>query len=328
LTAVGVISIVIGGISALSSVGGIFSSIGLAMTSRMPAAVFTRTSSTTVTINGTPSQGMLVIDPDTLSAVESQQIVNAMERRRSLTTDQETQLAALMQKAGGKIFPGDKSARTPSVIVNNITQSTTIALGGSKRSTHFTVGTGRIEVYDDHAIFRPDGSADVVSVSSSDESSGSMAGTGVTYSTRGGGRATASVGPTTMPAIPMMGPPRISMGTAITSASENAASALVAGLLITAGILTVRDSRKAARLHWIYVALKIPLVCVAAVAGWMMMQGMLASMRPAMPGMAMPSWIFAIGAVFGAAMGLAYPVALIIVLSTRAVRDYYRGVVE
>ena len=71
----------------------------------------------------------------------------------------------LLAQAGKKIFPGDANALTPAMIRSNITEAGTVpGIGADHGSTYFIVGTGRVEVFDDHAVFRPDGSMDVVSV--------------------------------------------------------------------------------------------------------------------------------------------------------------------
>ena len=118
--------------------------------------------------------------------------------------------------------------------------------------------------------------------------------------------------------------------TMLVSAGENLVSLGVAVILLTAGIMTLRDSRKAGKWHWVYLFVKIPLVILASVTGVLMMRGTMSSMGigmpPGMPGGAsFFSMMMLVSAVFGLAIGLAYPVALIFILRSRDVREYYSG---
>ena len=93
----------------------------------------------------------------------------------------------------------------------------------------------------------------------------------------------------------------------ITSAVQLA----VAVYLLVIGILTVRRSRAGRLLHWIYVAVKLP-VGVAAVAAAVWFWRSLPTAGGDTPWVAVP-----------AAVGLLYPVVLIFVLCGRSARDYY-----
>ena len=172
--------------------------------------------------------------------------------------------------------------------------------------------------------------------------------------------------PATVPAAPAPAPPAAATsvwvgpgGTTTTTTTATATTAVVIGnpfggispaaailssitsllglglgiYLLVIGILTLRDSPRAATLHWWYVVLKIPLVIVSTAVGlWMtsgMMKGMAAAM-PAGPGGAPPPvsmmGIMAISAIMGMLFALAYPVALIFVLRSRTVRGHYNAV--
>jgi hypothetical protein len=101
----------------------------------------------------------------------------------------------------------------------------------------------------------------------------------------------------------------------------------LAVLLLVAGILILRDSRHAVRMHWWYVGLKIPLVIAATLAAvWMwqgLMRSMLGAMPPSAPAAPFQSWMMHISTLIGAVMALAYPVALMFLLRSRTVRDYF-----
>jgi hypothetical protein len=104
--------------------------------------------------------------------------------------------------------------------------------------------------------------------------------------------------------------------------------------LLVVGILTMRQRPSSRRLHLIYAVLKIPLTVLAAV-GWFLcirdLTQSVSGMAAMTPGTTTPSTaasaaagaaVFAI--IFGL-VGLAYPVALLIVMNTPNVRAYYRA---
>ena len=125
----------------------------------------------------------------------------------------------------------------------------------------------------------------------------------------------------------------ISPVAAILSIVANLLSLALAIFLLVAGIQTLRDSPRGAKLHWWYAWLKIPLVILATATGlWLsygMMSGMMAIM-PTGPGAAPPPpqmgfmWGYMlIWAIIPACLALAYPIALLFVLRSRSVRDFY-----
>lgn len=99
--------------------------------------------------------------------------------------------------------------------------------------------------------------------------------------------------------------------------------AILAGLLaiylLVVGILVLRQNRRGRGMQMIFAVLKIPIAVLAAV-GWMWTiedanAGAISSGQ-------LKAWLS-----FFLAIGLSYPIALLIVLRTRAVRDYYGGVI-
>lgn len=111
----------------------------------------------------------------------------------------------------------------------------------------------------------------------------------------------------------------------ILSICESGGSLLIAVVLLVGGILALRDSPHALKLHWTYAMVKIPLVVVAGVAQWMSSTTMMANMRMMSPG-ATPrmAWgsILMVPAVMWALFGMAYPIGVMIVLKTRTVKTY------
>ena len=101
----------------------------------------------------------------------------------------------------------------------------------------------------------------------------------------------------------------------------------LAVLLLVAGIMVLRQSPSGRRLHLIYAVLKIPVALAAglsfAYAMHQMMSGFAAAGAPTGVGWGVSLW-----AAVPAALGCLYPVALLIALNTRTVREYYHSVAE
>jgi hypothetical protein len=97
--------------------------------------------------------------------------------------------------------------------------------------------------------------------------------------------------------------------------------------LLVIGILTLRGSPRGRSLHLIYAWLKIPVTILGAVAAWWLTTSFMEALMAGNSGNPMfQQGIFAgVGlqhAVMGA-IALIYPVALLIALQTKAVKDYY-----
>jgi hypothetical protein len=120
--------------------------------------------------------------------------------------------------------------------------------------------------------------------------------------------------------------PRIGVGPMVLGLFDAVGSLLLAVMLLVAGIGALRHSRGSLRLHQFYGWAKIPVAILGGIAyGWMMSQ-----MLTSLPGFGASNGkaIFAMYAVFMAALGCAYPIGLLITLRTRTVRGYYNSIVE
>ncbi len=106
--------------------------------------------------------------------------------------------------------------------------------------------------------------------------------------------------------------------------ASSAANLGVAIFLLVAGILVLRQSRRGATLHWIYAALKIPLVVLATVAAAEVGYLFFSSMPSAGP--ARSTFPAATIMAAPAILGLIYPIALLFILRSRSVRGYYAAV--
>ncbi|MEA2734356.1 MAG: hypothetical protein QOE14_807, partial [Humisphaera sp.] len=255
----------------------------------------------------------------------------------------------LLMVAGRSMFPFMSPGTTPQTIRANVSESGRLpsASSGKKGPDYFIIGTGRAEVYDTHAIFRPDGSPAVVSVTAPIDAA---ANAGVAPPPSNDPNA-APPDPSTQPAPPMPIPPPPTftpMPNPLASINSTAATlSIVAGILglllaiylLVIGIMTLRDARSGGRLHWWYVGLKIPLVALAITAYswliWSFLNGMAATANaaaansgavspPPVPsaagmGAAAIFWMVLLGSA-----ALAYPLSLVAVLLTKTVREYYR----
>jgi hypothetical protein len=306
LTAVAVMSIVLGSLSALYSVGSLFSAIGMLVMSKI---------STTTAIQATPgvSSGpvkVVTVDgvqidpagsPDAMGESQRQLVIDALASVRPINTQHRKDLDLLLENSGQKMFPFVKDSTTNDEIANKV-----FATNAATRTIDsFDIGTGTIRITDGLAMFRPAGKGEVV-----------VASVGQTPTT----------GPGAMPPItPFVF--RVNPIASILSICENAVSALLAVMLLVAGILLLRNSPGFWRPHWWFVWLKIPLAIVAGVASWMTYTSMMSSFASTPAGPAASSATLSafmiIPTIIWACFSMAYPVALIFVLSSRAAKSYY-----
>ena len=94
--------------------------------------------------------------------------------------------------------------------------------------------------------------------------------------------------------------------------------------LLVCGILTLRQSPRGRRLHLIYAFIKIPLTVAAGVASAWVMSDMMSGLPG---GGAAPTRVALFTGVVPVLLGCAYPVALLIALNVRSVREYYSAAV-
>jgi hypothetical protein len=93
---------------------------------------------------------------------------------------------------------------------------------------------------------------------------------------------------------------------------------LLAGYLLTIGILTVRGSAFGGRLHKIYAWVKI----ILAICGGIAVTWLFSSITGAVQ-TGVPQTPFILGGIFSALIGIIYPVGLLIALRSRTLRAYY-----
>jgi hypothetical protein len=120
---------------------------------------------------------------------------------------------------------------------------------------------------------------------------------------------------------------RLSQAAVVLVAVEAGVSVLLAVLLLVAGILVFRRSPLSRKLHRIYAWLKIPAAVAGGIGiGWMYSSfvGAFAPRGTQGPSAAaLVFWMYAVGA---AVLGSAYPVGLLITLRSMQVRAYYNSI--
>jgi hypothetical protein len=338
ITAMGIISIIVACMSGFANFVLTFVAVAMLAGSRGPAvwtppappvqvAPVGPTGATAVVggLEVDPSQSEDGIHDENLRPM----VIAGMTRARALDDGRRKQLDLLLMVAGRSIFPFISPGTQPQTIRANVSDSGRLpsAAAGKKGPDYFIVGTGRVEVYDTHAIFRPDGSPNVASVSvpTGDGSADGSA------NAPGQPPPATTVPPPPPPMPPMVNPMASLNKTAATvSMIEAIIAMLVAVYLLIIGIVTLRDSRAGGRLHWIYVAVKIPLAIVMVVAYSMVASSLVAGANAAAaatPGApAVAAGMGAMATFWVVMLGLAafaYPLALVPVLLTKTVRKYY-----
>jgi hypothetical protein len=93
--------------------------------------------------------------------------------------------------------------------------------------------------------------------------------------------------------------------------------------LLVCGILMIRQSPRGRRLHLVYACIKIPLAVTAAVASEWVMRDMMAGVTSTTGAMPRPIAFSVFTGVVPALLGCVYPVALLVALNRKSVRDYF-----
>ncbi len=255
---------------------------------------------------------------DGLDEATSDSVASAMQRGHLLTEVQRKQLVALLKKSGKQIFPGGPVAEQPAAVHESVRENRAVPGAGAAGSALvFVVRTGEVDVYDDHAEFYPRGTDGVLSTE------------GISAKAVDAPAAL----PTTLPEFarvpatqyvptPMKKAPALSRLMSDLMALDLGLSMLLAIWLLGAGILLLRNSRRAIGMHWIYALVRIPLVGLGVVSNVYFLSGasLVSSNGTVVTQSISPAAMMGtIGIAIGA---LIYPAVLIAVLRSRAVRDW------
>jgi hypothetical protein len=181
LTAVGVISIIVAAMSIIYSLIMGVTGFGMLVASSMSGAMSRArisTSAVTVSPSGTSSNAdPMPVGPRGLERRPRQVVVMALTRVRPLPPQRQQMLEALLAQSGTDLFPFDPTSPsiTPQTIMNNVSESGRLpsASNGREGADFYILGGGRLEVYDDHAVFAPSDGRDTIRVSTDDIASAS-----------------------------------------------------------------------------------------------------------------------------------------------------------
>jgi hypothetical protein len=327
----GVLSIIVaalallgGGIMELTALGQVSYARAMAMRSRMVLTSAARAQAAAKPVS---------VGPGGLRPEDRQTAVNIMTGLRQLNIPRQAQLDGLLA-AGGRTILGIQPGNVTSSRVRAAIQSN--SRGPSPRAGElgpdsFITESGTIELYDGNGIFRPrDHSppirvhADVAKYQQSLEDQDLQATTETfTYTAPAAGSSTTAPAAFPTGALPTTAPVGTLDGTAQTMVfTEAGLSALLAIYLLVVAIFTLRSHRFGGRLHLIYALLKLPLIALAF-HGWQRFEESYSAV------MSMTQWgggtvgWFTNAPVVACILGAIYPIALLVMLRTKAVRDYY-----
>jgi hypothetical protein len=206
----------------------------------------------------------------------------------TLNASQKTKLEALLGSSAQGFFKPVPTVKEAVGQIQSVNNFNMAAAAGSTPNSQLTISTQQ-------GMIVLDGQGNVVNTM-----------------TWGGAGAAAFAGPTF----------NINMTAAITVIICALLSIALAIYLLVIGILMLRQHPRAGRLHKIYAFLKIPIAIAGGIA-WIVFW---ASFSTTGTGAATMSPGVIVGCAIAVIVGLLYPVALLVALHTRAVREYYATV--
>lgn len=175
ITAIGIVSIVLASLGLLTGlVGGLYAvgfTIASAVSSRAAAMTPTSAPTATLTITGgadaESSPAQLSEGPRGLAPPLRQVIIAGLAHKHVFDDEKNNRLHELLAKGGQEIFPAASSGSVSAVaIANDVIECAELPSsdGAAEGPIYFIVGTGKIELYDDHAVFFPTGRGEPIRV--------------------------------------------------------------------------------------------------------------------------------------------------------------------
>jgi hypothetical protein len=226
-----------------------------------------------------------------------------------MSDERRQMLDQLLKEAGDGIFPFSEQNFTPARLAGSISASGHLPGVDEEHpgNTYFVLANGRIEVADDHAVFMPSRAGDMSTVR--------------VYRKDDSAQAAAAANTAPPVTFKVFSAPAWVVRSFFLALLFNV---LLAMLLLLAGILMLRDSRKARRLHLAFALLKFGAIALAVYANWHYVDAFLAAMSQAGAGANAAGPLLAMVSAGPAAIACLYPLALLIALNTRSVRAYYQ----
>jgi hypothetical protein len=306
LTAVGIISLVIGCLGVVINCAGL-----------LQAIMFRSMGAIAVATSNTPAAtAPALINPNALSPAKQQIVLSTMTEVGQLSPARARMLDQLLSQTGTQLFPFDESRVTPQSVRTVMSESGRLPdTDGQAGSNYFVLSTGRIELSDEQASFRPT-RGERISVS-------------ITESAQGG------TPPTVTPAtVPVAIPPAFTGmgGVAVYMGIDAVIGIALAVFLLVCGVFVLRDLPRGRSWHIAWAWLKLPLAVLGGIISWMQSTMLLGSVggigSASQVNTQIVSIAMAIGTVVQVAIICAYPVAVLIVMRTQRVKEFYSGVLK
>jgi hypothetical protein len=182
ITAIGIISIIVGSLAILFNAVTGLQAIGMMMMSQFSGAATTVTTPApgggTVSVtnvgatagDGEESADDEPEDPNAMPEADREIVLAGIDQVRRLAPERRRQLDALLAKGGRQMFFFTGPQLTPEAVRRNVTDHGRLpsAGGGDNGPDFFVIGQGRFELNDGHAVFFPDGGGEAVRVDASD----------------------------------------------------------------------------------------------------------------------------------------------------------------
>lgn len=325
ITAIGVISIVVASLTMLGAVVQGFQTLVMFSMARMTTAMAAASASSAA---GAEELSPYPAEAGIADVDERQAILRGLERAQRLAPARREQLDALLQAGGREMFLLRGPQLTVETVAANVSDSGQKYADDGNGAHFFIVGQGEIEVYDDHAVFYPRDGGELISASAAEAN----APIGPTTSddtqppvvSPGGGAGTAVAGnnPSTVPVTAPLPTFQVSTFWLVLLMVERLLSVGLAIYLLVIGILVLRQSPRGRRLHRIYAIAKIPLAVIGGWATWRLWATFFAGMGAGAPA----NSVWGVWILLLTLLAVAYPIGLLIALSSRTAREYYDSV--
>ncbi len=334
LTAVGVISLILGGLGILASVGGVGRALIYGVASKMSVTAATATPGmVTVGPNGTmtvtPPSGPalpLSISPNAVTTAD------ALAALEPLTPKQKDQILGLLGTQGDWVLatPDGGGNWTAADALRMVRTHGPVAatpdIGGN--GFFFQTSDGRLEVHDTFAIFRPTGGT-LISSSVQRDAAGQLVSTDQSPADDGSIATTPNVavpGPGRQARARVVPPFRFtaSPGAIRLSVLAEGLCLILGLLLVVAGAQVLRNAPSGRKLHMIWAVIKLPIIALTAVASAWLTSSTLSSFAgvpTASAGLVKGIGLGSV-AVF-AFLQLVYPVAVLIVMNTPVAKQWF-----
>lgn len=300
IIAIGVISIV------FSVFYGIIAAVALMMAVGLSAAASAGPATVTVSTS-TAGAAAPATQADALRVRRRELIIGHIESIAPLTPPRRDVLDAFLTEKGTDIDPRIATIETPDAAARLVIDTGTADDGRTFIEFH----SGRLTIADTAAIFEPTGTTDFIEMDFAAATfKPGEPGFSHTPST-----AVGPTGPT------FTGPLFSKTGIALQFANGLMASAL-AVLLLAAGIFTLLSRPLGRRLHLAWAALKILGAFLGAVAVYWFYMDIMTSTATMTPGPSASTGISVMMALISLGLALLYPIAVLIVMNVRSVRNY------